>query len=318
MVAIDSDNWHTVSGPEHIAYLSCDAPDDRDTFAVSPNQMLNRLMGANLAAIVLYSTSQDWCSFDNSGSNDYSSVLSMCLVDESQEALGYLNETEPGHQLFATITARLNGHQNEKHKSSDTSPGNSAVAMSVLYSITGLVTLLFLTIIATGTIRAHRYPERYGPRGAFGGLGRQSRAKGIARAVLDTLPIVKFGNQQPAKPDPDVELESASVARDTVNDEPRDTGANVARDGEAEAHGAVDSHDGDKEEAGAVADASHAEKDNASAKSDEEGDTHLGCSICTEDFQVGEDVRVLPCGHQFHPTCVDPWLINVSGTCPLW
>jgi hypothetical protein len=29
-------------------------------------------------------------------------------------------------------------------------------------------------------------------------------------------------------------------------------------------------------------------------------------------------VRVLPCQHQFHPPCVDPWLVNVSGTCPLW
>jgi len=43
----------------------------------------------------------------------------------------------------------------------------------------------------------------------------------------------------------------------------------------------------------------------------------LVCSICTEDFTKGEDVRVLPCNHKFHPACVDPWLLNVSGTCPL-
>jgi hypothetical protein len=29
-------------------------------------------------------------------------------------------------------------------------------------------------------------------------------------------------------------------------------------------------------------------------------------------------VRVLPCNHSFHPACIDPWLLNVSGTCPLW
>ena len=47
-------------------------------------------------------------------------------------------------------------------------------------------------------------------------------------------------------------------------------------------------------------------------------DDHIGCSIYTEDFNMGEDVRLLPCGHQFHPPCIDPWLVNVSGTCPMW
>ena len=51
------------------------------------------------------------------------------------------------------------------------------------------------------------------------------------------------------------------------------------------------------------------------AAKQEEG---LGCSICTEDFVKGEDVRLLPCNHQYHPECIDPWLLNVSGTCPLW
>jgi hypothetical protein len=27
---------------------------------------------------------------------------------------------------------------------------------------------------------------------------------------------------------------------------------------------------------------------------------------------------VLPCDHKFHPPSIDPWLIGVSGTCPLW
>src|SRR5690606_1249380 len=89
---------------------------------------------------------------------------------------------------------------------------NSAVAMSILYSITGLITLLFLVIIGTGAIRAHRYPERYGPRSGFGGRPSQSRAKGLALAVLETLPIVKFGDPNSAKADPSLELESQPPA----------------------------------------------------------------------------------------------------------
>ncbi|KAG6978862.1 Receptor-like proteiny region, transmembrane domain- and RING domain-containing protein 2 [Fusarium oxysporum f. sp. conglutinans] len=41
------------------------------------------------------------------------------------------------------------------------------------------------------------------------------------------------------------------------------------------------------------------------------------CSICTEDFQGGVEVRSLPCRHIFHPSCVDPWLLERSLFCPL-
>ena len=42
------------------------------------------------------------------------------------------------------------------------------------------------------------------------------------------------------------------------------------------------------------------------------------CSICTEDFETGENVRILPCKHIYHRRCIDPWLLKFSGTCPLW
>jgi hypothetical protein len=42
------------------------------------------------------------------------------------------------------------------------------------------------------------------------------------------------------------------------------------------------------------------------------------CAICGADFTLGEDVRRLPCGHLFHPRCVDPWLLEHAATCPLW
>ncbi|XDG03290.1 hypothetical protein ABKA04_002905 [Annulohypoxylon sp. FPYF3050] len=190
---------------------------------------------------------------------------------------------------------------------------NSAVAMSILYSITGLITLLFLIIIATGAIRAHRHPERYGPRASYGGRPRQSRAKGLARAVLETLPIVKFGDPQPAKPDPENELESIAGDRPQRSASPthRDiTSTDVERSATSE----VAANDTPKtvSETPVATTSDHTKENSAQPEED-----HLGCSICTEDFSVGQDVRVLPCDHKFHPQCVDPWLVNVSGTCPL-
>lgn len=34
------------------------------------------------------------------------------------------------------------------------------------------------------------------------------------------------------------------------------------------------------------------------------------CAICLCDFEIGDRVRVLPCGHVFHLEEVDPWLIK--------
>lgn len=33
--------------------------------------------------------------------------------------------------------------------------------------------------------------------------------------------------------------------------------------------------------------------------------------------QGAQPLRLLKCGHVFHKTCVDPWLLDVSGRCPV-
>ncbi|EPS67832.1 hypothetical protein M569_06942 [Genlisea aurea] len=41
------------------------------------------------------------------------------------------------------------------------------------------------------------------------------------------------------------------------------------------------------------------------------------CSVCLQDFQMGETIRRLPhCHHMFHLTCIDAWLVR-HGSCPL-
>ncbi|KAL3527255.1 hypothetical protein ACH5RR_011911 [Cinchona calisaya] len=49
---------------------------------------------------------------------------------------------------------------------------------------------------------------------------------------------------------------------------------------------------------------------------DDSGD-RVSCSVCLQDFQIGETVRSLPhCHHMFHLPCIDTWLIR-HGSCPL-
>ena len=40
------------------------------------------------------------------------------------------------------------------------------------------------------------------------------------------------------------------------------------------------------------------------------------CLVCLEDYESGDRIRTLFCGHQFHADCVDRWL-EISSTCPM-
>mmetsp|Transcript_7215 Transcript_7215/g.18836 ORF Transcript_7215/g.18836 Transcript_7215/m.18836 type:complete len:437 (+) Transcript_7215:55-1365(+) len=51
----------------------------------------------------------------------------------------------------------------------------------------------------------------------------------------------------------------------------------------------------------------------------EEGDEHGTCAICLGDFEEGEEVRLLPCMHEFCKPCIDQWIERqgLSASCPL-
>ncbi|XP_069379355.1 RING finger protein 215 isoform X2 [Paralichthys olivaceus] len=40
------------------------------------------------------------------------------------------------------------------------------------------------------------------------------------------------------------------------------------------------------------------------------------CAVCLEPFNNNQCLRVLPCSHEYHRECVDPWLL-LQHTCPL-
>ncbi|KAK4644643.1 hypothetical protein QC761_306690 [Podospora bellae-mahoneyi] len=308
---------------ESIALVSCDSN--------SSTSLVGELITtAKPRAILLYSIKGNCCalqgSYQDLEGTPYDTLFTMANQEESIAAM---NSTRlAGASAAATITGGITAAGPETSAQVPHNGNNSAVAMSILYSITGLITLLFLVIIATGAIRAHRYPERYGPRSGYGGRPRQSRAKGLARAVLETLPIVKFGDPAPAKPDPALELESQTSRSSSepgigtrlsaIPEEPKTprtpktpkTPKTPAKRQNEGLGTVLESEDDDQP---AVNPTIATPKDGKRISEE-----HLGCSICTEDFLVGEDVRVLPCDHKFHPPCIDPWLINVSGTCPLW
>ncbi|KAL8244641.1 hypothetical protein R6Q59_010899 [Mikania micrantha] len=41
------------------------------------------------------------------------------------------------------------------------------------------------------------------------------------------------------------------------------------------------------------------------------------CNICLVEYEDGDEVRILPCHHEFHKSCIDQWLKNVHRICPV-
>ncbi|CDF35579.1 unnamed protein product [Chondrus crispus] len=57
----------------------------------------------------------------------------------------------------------------------------------------------------------------------------------------------------------------------------------------------------------------------AAAEEDGDGaaDGLTECAICLSDFEAGDEITLLPCGHFFHLTgCVREWLRDHARTCP--
>jgi hypothetical protein len=293
---------------QNIALISCDSRDYPGFTSLT--DVFQTALGVNSTAIILYSLTAQQCNVSGLESA-FSRLYSMSNKTTSSQLLDHIGSS---NTLVATVlrsdSAYLHGNASSNSHgppSTYASSPTTAVAMIILYSVTGIITALFLIIIITGAVRAHRHPERYGPRNVMG-RPRQTRARGIARAMLDTIPVVKFGEHHQPKQEPkvaDIEMadsdtpvirRSAEVEHDQAA--PRRSTAS-ARSGIGAAAGHIDT------------------SDTITATSPSQSSEALVCSICTDDFETGQDIRVLPCDHKFHPACIDPWLLNVSSTCPL-
>jgi hypothetical protein len=189
-------------------------------------------------------------------------------------------------------------------------------------------------------IRAFRHPERYGPR--RGGIDgdSQSRARGLGRAILDTFPIVKFASNQNTgsmdQPrDKDMEWGFSTEMSDHTR-EPKSIPPAQSRDDSARVGADLPPAEGNPQQANASEFATTSQplkrppkvrqSQDGRAPDDANGDDVMPeaigretCPICIVDFEEGDDLRQLPCEghHRFHQECVDPWLLELSSSCPI-
>ena len=41
------------------------------------------------------------------------------------------------------------------------------------------------------------------------------------------------------------------------------------------------------------------------------------CQVCLEDIELNQVMKILPCGHEFHKSCITKWLTECNTQCPM-
>src|SRR2546423_5463395 len=144
----------------------------------------------------------------------------------------------------------------------------------------------------------------------------QLQRNGIADYVLESIPAVRYGGRMQLSESPKSVHPQREEAQPTANGwQP------LAADATALAARADEHHEGRKTVKVSSSLEYHNEiplhhtvaKDSNNSRSHHQ---QPSCSICIDDLSYGNDVRILPCGHVYHQSCIDPWLLDVAGTCP--
>ena len=269
--------------------------------------------------------------------NDSGTIVNESLVGNPPSSKTFLIGTLVARDTSgqATMTSVPNSTSSA---ASSKSSKNTSPAMIVLYVITGCIVTMFLTMLVMGARRARRHPERYGRREGDDSQGAQTTAGGIAQAILDTFPVIKFNRREQTR------QMGQAKAVPSENDLNRGYDLSVIpslRDPRVRQSGDMERG---RSSATTETGSFHSARSAIGPEDDEHGKPHLGssatqsllgdaprsagpvvdedvgqdqCPICLIDFEEGDDLRVLPCEreHVYHQTCIDPWCVRLAHSC---
>lgn len=300
-------------------YIDCNAT------ASEIDAMLAQVQTYGISCAVVYSSTlagcaagprQDWLR------QMIPNLFTMVTSSSAMQLLQILRNPSPN-----VVTASISGSDS---KFQTPQKGNSK-ALIALYVTTSVVLATLLAILVCAFIRVRRHPERYNHRNSDYAM----RAKGLAKAVLDSIPLVQV-SKNPQNSDEEEQKSNSGEERNTlaqsgeqhILDDP--SKAATSEDCTTLPQLAQSEIDGVSRprssgtprsiELTGKAAIHHANPNKGSRTKPLKiliTDNEDICPICFEEYEEGELLRLLPCKHKFHASCIDPWLLEASSECPL-
>ncbi|CAG8445691.1 7211_t:CDS:2 [Acaulospora colombiana] len=311
-----------------IAYVNCDVPQSTMSYIYSAQ-------GNHSSAIVLYSNSNDSCDTSSINIRYMSAPLFLGTNKTCQDSI----LTNESLGLFAFIEFVVDNNNSSYPNNSTDINGSTVIAatyqtaMVILYSVSGIVLGLFFIIVVVNIIK-----NRLRPSSQSAGEGNSNSGNGIAKSVLDSFPVYLFslGNNGGDKTSEDAKtgdasdepvLESLKVIDEKTLESTEEIKLSDQTPSENKEEEVDVTIDGSADDAVDVSN-NHQTKDSQlnrttllpsaiSSVFNKVTDEQLTCPICLGDFESGEELRILPCHHQYHTVCIDPWLLNTSPLCPM-
>lgn len=268
---------------------------------------LNEVLINNPACTILYSLHSDGCHYTRPYRVFSADVGFVFTTVSAKGAQTLIDKVEQSPVLLHSV-AWLNTTslpENDTPVVDDKGPSrDTKIAMAVLYCICGVLALAVVVLISLGIWRVHRHPERYGLAPPQHDMEREisddfnngggdvytppptrvEKAKGLARAVLDAIPLMRVMKSDKTE----------------------------VKDKEKEEEEVTHTH---------KADVSVSSKSSCDVSRMETLPVYIqqddNCAICFDNFEDNQIIRQLPCSHRFHAECVDHWLLNSSSQCPM-
>jgi uncharacterized Zn finger protein (UPF0148 family) len=331
-----------------IAFINCDS---------GPDFFLPNALSAeknNTSAVVLYPASSNPCSI-NDNQLQYNINIPLFTATDPSCYKGAQDILEnPNIQVSASI--RFGPPPPPPSPPKSNSPSDNKVlatyqtAMIVLYAVSGVVLGLFFIVVITNIIKNRINAPVPSSNQSQDPNARPRR--GIARSVLESFPVFFFTMGMKDEGDDkkdletgkakelesDVELEtinsdvmkSAPQAEETKDKEiSSDIPKNTDNTSETNDNNNTDNNSSTSSEesnpdlpknplVANLKDSSHPTSiDSNHSANNNVQDGQLTCPICLDDFESGEELRLLPCQHRYHTTCIDQWLLDISPLCPM-
>ncbi|QNQ00561.1 YALIA101S02e18668g1_1 [Yarrowia lipolytica] len=275
---------------------------------------LNEVLINNPACMILYSLNSDACHFTRPYrvfSADIGFVFTTVSAKGAQSLLEKVQQSPVLLHSVAWLNTTSLPDDNTPVVDDKGPSRDTKIAMAVLYCICGVLALAVVVLISLGIWRVHRHPERYGLAPPdqtdeereisddFNNGGgdvytppptRVEKAKGLARAVLDAIPLMRvmIGSQEDEK----------------------DKGT---APGESSSSPAMSTHKRDVSNVSVKSSCDMSRMETLPVYIQEDDN----CAICFDNFEDNQIIRQLPCTHRFHADCVDHWLLNSSSQCPM-